>query len=73
MNPKIEKLRAENRKDKERLAKLQADIKARDKKVAELESTDIQNVMREYSVTPDELVDLIRASKGVPVPDKEVK
>ena len=73
MNPKIEKLRAENRRDKERLAKLQADIKARDKKIAELESTDIQNVMREYSVTPDQLVDLIRASKSAPVPDKEVK
>lgn len=73
MNPKIEKLRADNRRDKERVSKLQENIRTRDKKIAELESTEIQDVMHEYDMTPDELAQLIRKAKGALTPEKEAE
>lgn len=55
MNKQLEKLRADNAKDRERVEKLLARIQDRDAKIKELENTEIVGIVRELGLTPEEL------------------
>ena len=55
MNKQLEKLRADNAKDRERVEKLLARIQDRDAEIKELENTEIVGIVRELGLTPEEL------------------
>ena len=55
MNKQLEKLRADNAKDREHVEKLLARIQDRDAKIKELENTEIVGIVRELGLTPEEL------------------
>ena len=68
MNKQLEKLRADNAKDKERVEKLQDRVRERDEKIRELENTEIVGIVREIGMTPEQLAerfaDLLPAKKA---------
>lgn len=55
MNKQLEKLRADNAKDREHVEKLLARIQNREAKIKELENTEIVGIVRELGLTPEEL------------------
>lgn len=67
MNPKAVKLREEREKNAKKIASLQARNKKIDTDIAAIERGDILGMVREYSLSPDELFELIKASKRNPV------
>ncbi len=68
MNRKIKKLMAENEKDRAKLAVIQARIDDRDAQIQEIENTEIIGVYREFNLTPEQFVALIRQIKAGAVP-----
>lgn len=64
MNPKVKKLLAEKEKNKQRIANLQAKNQEIDAMIKEIENTDIIGLVRENSMTPDMLAELIKSWKG---------
>ena len=68
MNKKVMKLRAERRKNDEKIADLQARNKEIDGLIIEIENTDIIGLVRENALTPDMLAELIRSMKKDPSP-----
>lgn len=68
MNPKLSKLHAELDKNTERIQKLQARNEALQRKIQEAEDAEILGIVRTCSMTPEQLSELIRASK---LPTKE--
>ena len=71
MNSKIQKLKDDNAKDKEKISQLQARIRERDKQIQELENTEIIGVVREHNLTPEQLAALIAQIQASPAPGKE--
>ena len=63
MNPKIKKLRAERERNVLRITEMTARNEEIDKQVTELENFDIIGIVRENSITPEELFELIRSFK----------
>ena len=63
MNPKIKKLKAEKERNVSRIAEMTARNEEIDKQVTELENFDIIGIVRENSITPEELFELIRSLK----------
>ena len=68
MNPKVVKLKEEREKNCSKIASLQARNKKIDADILSIENTDIIGMVREYGVSPDELMELIKAAKKNPIP-----
>lgn len=68
MNPKVIKLREEREKNCEKIASLQARNKKIDADIISIENTDIIGMVREHGLSPDMLMELIKAAKGKPIP-----
>ena len=69
MNPKVIKLREEREKNSEKIASLQARNKKIDVSITEIENTDIIGMVRDFDLSPDQLMELLRAMKKTPVPN----
>ena len=63
MNPKIKKLKAEKERNVLRITEMTSRNEEIDKQVTELENFDIIGIVRENSITPEELFELIRSFK----------
>jgi len=57
MSKKLEKLRASQAKDKDRLETLQARLKAREEDIRVEERTDIIGIVEEIGMTPEQLAE----------------
>lgn len=57
MSKKLEKLRASQAKDKERLETLQARLKAREDEIRVEERTEIIGIVEEIGMTPEQLAE----------------
>ena len=68
MNPKVIKLKEEREKNCSKIASLQARNKKIDADILSIENTDIIGMVREYGVSPDQLMELIKAAKKNPIP-----
>lgn len=68
MNPKVIKLKDERDKNCSKIASLQARNKKIDADILAIENTDIIGMVREYGFSPDELMELIKASQKNPIP-----
>jgi len=68
MNPKVIKLREEREKNSEKIASLQARNKKIDADIIAIENTDIIGMVREHGISPDMLMELIKAAKSKPTP-----
>jgi len=68
MNPKVAKLKEEREKNCNKIASLQARNKKIDADILSIENTDIIGMVREYGYSPDQLMELIKASKKNPIP-----
>lgn len=66
MNPKIQKLRAEQKKNTDKIDSLKARNKELERKIIEIENTDIIGLVRESSMTPEQLAAFLAAGGGVP-------
>ena len=69
MNPKVAKLKEEREKNCEKIAALQARNKKIDVSITEIENTDIIGMVRDFDLSPDQLMELLRAMKKSPVPN----
>ena len=63
MNPKIKKLKAEKERNVSRITEMTLRNEEIDKQVTELENFDIIGIVRENSITPEELFELVRSLK----------
>ena len=76
MNPKVEKLREEREKNREKIEKLTARNRVIDETVRNLENTDIIGLVREQGLSPDMLAELLASMKASPLsantPKKEI-
>lgn len=63
MNPKIKKLKAEKERNVLRITEMSSRNEEIDKQITELENLDIIGIVRENSITPEELFELIRSLK----------
>lgn len=68
MNPKVIKLKEEREKNCNKIASLQARNKKIDADILSIENTDIIGMVRDYGFSPDQLMELIKASKKNPIP-----
>ena len=69
MNPKVVKLKEEREKNCEKIAALQARNKKIDVMITEIENTDIIGMVRDFELSPEQLMELLRAMKKNPMPD----
>lgn len=72
MNPKILKLREELDKNRNKIADLQAKNRELEKKLRELEDTDIIGMVREHGMTMEEFIELFHKMRGTQTTGKEV-
>ena len=72
MNPKIAKLRTEFEKNKRKISDLQGRNRELEKQIRELEDTDIIGMVRDYGLSPDQLMELLRELKQTPIPEDSV-
>ena len=63
MNPKIKKLKAEKERNVLRITEMTSRNEEIDKQITELENLDIIGIVRENSITPEELFEPIRSLK----------
>ena len=63
MNPKIKKLKAEKERNVLRITEMTSRNEEIDKQITELENLDIIGIVRENSITPEEIFELIRSLK----------
>ena len=63
MNPKIKRLKAGKERNISRITEMTARNEEIDKQITELENLDIIGIVRENSITPEELFELIRSLK----------
>jgi len=64
LNPRIEKLRAELEKTKERIARNQARQRELERQLVEAENADIIAAVRSMDVLPEDLAALIKTIQG---------
>ena len=69
MNPKVAKLKEEREKNREKIAALQARNKKIEVSITEIENTDIIGMVRDFDLSPDQLMELLRAMKKTPMPN----
>ena len=69
MNPKVIKLKEERDKNCGKISSLQARNRKIDATITEIENTDIIGMVRDFELTPDALMELLRAMKKTPLPD----
>ena len=69
MNPKVAKLKAEREKNCEKITALQARNNKIDVSITEIENTDIIGMVRDFELSPDQLMELLRAMKKTPMPN----
>ena len=72
MNPKILKLREELDKNRNKIADLQAKNRELEKKLRELEDTDIIGMVRDHGMTMEEFIELFHRMRGAQTTGKEV-
>ena len=73
MNPKIPKLREELDKNRNKITELQAKNRDLEKKLRELEDTDIIGMVREQGMTLEQFIELFHKMRGTqPTASKEV-
>ena len=72
MNPKVVKLKEELEKNSEKIVKLQARNKTIKTTIIEIENTDIIGMVRDYGLSPDQLMKLLRELKQTPIPEDSV-
>ena len=72
MNPKVVKLKEELEKNSEKIVKLQAHNKTIKTTIIEIENTDIIGMVRDYGLSPDQLMELLRELKQTPIPEDSV-
>ena len=72
MNPKILKLREELDKNRNKIADLQAKNRELEKKLRELEDTDIIGMVREHGMSMEEFIELFHKMRGTQTTGKEV-
>ncbi|MBR2481996.1 MAG: DUF4315 family protein [Oscillospiraceae bacterium] len=72
MNPKVVKLKEELEKNSEKIVKLQARNKTIKTTIIEIENTDIIGMVRDYGLSPDQLMELLRELKQTPIPEDSV-
>lgn len=63
-NNKLNSLRGEREKNNEKISKLQEANKELDEKITELENTCIVGMVREHSMTPEQLAELLLKLKN---------
>ena len=68
MNTRIEKIKLDLEKNKEKISKLQTRQRALERQLVELQNADILAVVRAIDVPPEELPELIRKLKNQPIP-----
>ncbi len=71
MNQKISKLQSEKKKNTSKISALQTRNREIDQQIIELENLDIIGLVRESSLTPDMLGEIIRAMKNKPLPQPD--
>ena len=64
MNPKINKLREEHAKNREKIAELNARNREIEKQVRELENTDIIGLVRAQGLSLEDFAELMRGMKA---------
>lgn len=69
MNPKVIKLKEERDKNIEKISSLQARNKKIDAAIVEIENTDIIGMVRDFALSPDQLMELLHAMKKTPMPN----
>ena len=69
MNPKVVKLKEEREKNNKKIASLQARNKKIDVSITEIENTDIIGMVRDFELSPDQLMELLQAMKKTPMPE----
>ena len=69
MNPKVAKLKEEREKNNKKIASLQARNKKIDVSITEIENTDIIGMVRDFELSPDQLMELLQAMKKTPMPE----
>ena len=72
MNPKVVKLKEELEKNSEKIVKLQARNETIKTTIIEIENTDIIGMVRDYCLSPDQLMELLRELKQTPIPEDSV-
>ena len=72
MNPKVVKLKEVLEKNSEKIVKLQARNKTIKTTIIEIENTDIIGMVRDYGLSPDQLMELLRELKQTPIPEDSV-
>lgn len=68
MNAKIVKLQAEREKNVSKITSLNVRNKEIDGQITELENLDIVGIVRDNSITPEMLAEIIKAMKQKPLP-----
>ncbi len=68
MNPKIQKLRADQKKDAAKIEMLQRRMKDRAAQLTAMENTDIIGLIRDVGMSVDELFELMRKVKKEEIP-----
>ncbi len=71
MNPRIEKLRDELQKNKNRIMDLQNKNRELDKQIRELENTYIIGMVRERGLTPEQLMELLPGTPACNIKKEE--
>ena len=66
MNPRIQKLREEQKKNTDKIERLKTRNREIERKITEIENTDIIGLVRESSMTPEQLAAFLAAGGGVP-------
>lgn len=69
MNPKVIKLKEEHEKNSKKIVSLKARNKKIEELVTELENNDIIGMVREFELSPDQLMELLCMMKKTPLPD----
>lgn len=72
MNPKVVKLKEERERNCSKVEKLLARNKIIDTTITEIENTDIIGMVRDYGLSPDQLMELLRELKQTPIPEDSV-
>ena len=72
MNPRIPKLREEHKKNADRIDSLTTRNQEIERKITELENTDIIGLVRQSNLTLDQVAALLESIKEAPMPTPEV-
>ena len=66
MNPKVQKLREEQKKNTDKIDSLKARNREIDRKITEIENTEIIGLIRKKSMTPEQLAEFLSNGGYIP-------